>query len=631
MKHKNLFKMLLLACMVAIGILKPTAALDISDLDNSRTLEAFVDGLVYPTMIANHSPSGTVSIVKDGRLIFTKGYGFQDIENHVRVDPEKTLFRPGSISKLFTWVAVMQMVEQGKLDLDVDVNTYITSFQIKDTFPGQPVTMRHIMTHTAGFEESSLGHLIIQDVTKALPLAKALAKYQPERVNPPGVQTAYSNYATSVAGLIVANLSGMEFADYIKEHIFDVLGMNSSSFKEPLPNNLNKDMAIAYAFDGARYVAKPFEIIANFSPAGALSSTATDMAKFAQAIMKGGQYNGARILSEDTTKQMLTRNFSHDDRMMGMALGFYETEQNGYRLIGHGGDTQFFHSELAIDVKNDIAIFSSFGGQKGAMVRDVFVQAFYDVFFPFEQEKLVRPADFAERAEKYAGTYIFWRSNFSNLEKAGQLSGGLSFVPTADNTLVLSGIGEFVEIDTNLFQHVNGTTKVAFQESSAGEITGFVFDGFPFMSTYKVPTVLDAGTYHLPLGLSLLLFLGVVLKRIYQRASYKTLVGAEKTVAMTSFIVAATNLLTAIMGGLIIAIVGKQLSLEIPMALKLWLVLPIIATVAGLYNLYSTFLVWRDGLFDSIWVRIRYSILALCGVFMCWFYYFWNILGFQYF
>lgn len=198
------------------------ATLNIDDLDNPKVTEAFVDGLVLPLMKNNNSPSGTVAIVKGGKLIFAKGYGFQDVAKQIPVVANQTLFRPGSVSKLFTWVAVMQMVEQGKLDLDADINSYLKTFQIKNTFPGKSITMRHIMTHTSGFEDGALGYLIINDPARIMPLADAMARYQPERVNPPGVQTAYSNYATSVAGLIVANLSGLAFADYIKKNIFDI-------------------------------------------------------------------------------------------------------------------------------------------------------------------------------------------------------------------------------------------------------------------------------------------------------------------------------------------------------------------------------------------------------------------------
>ena len=309
-----------------------------ADLDDLGHLESYMDGVVDSQMKDNSSASGVVTIVRNDEVIFAKGYGFKDIEEHIPVDPESTLFRPGSTSKLFPWVAVMQQVEQGKLDLDTDVNEYLENFQIADTFD-QPITLRHIMTHTSGFEDGGLGYLIIIDEEKILPLADAMERYQLLRVNPPGAQSSYSNYATALAGLMVANVSRLSFNDYIQKNILDVLGMKNSTFYQPLPTSLEDQMADGYQLENGSYVAKPFELIASFGPAGGLSSSGIDMAKFGNAILNLGEYNGARILGEDTMRQMLSRSFSHDDRMMGMALGFYETDENGVLIVGHGGDT----------------------------------------------------------------------------------------------------------------------------------------------------------------------------------------------------------------------------------------------------------------------------------------------------
>lgn len=626
-------KLVIAGCLASLCMIAPANALDISDLDNPKITEAFVDGLVVPLMKNHNSPSGTVAIVKGGEVVFAKGYGYQDVENHILVDPATTLFRPGSVSKLFTWVAVMQMVEQGKLDLDADVNKYLKTFQIKDTYPGQPVTMRHIMTHSTGFEDGGLGYLIIDDPARIMPLVEAMKIYQPIRVNPPGKQTAYSNYATAVAGLIVANLSELEFTAYVQKNIFDVLGMASSSFVEPLPENLNKNMALTYAFEGGKYVEKPFEIISNFSPAGALSSTSLDMVKLAQAMLNGGEYNGGRILKPETVTQMLTRNFSHDDRLMGMALGFYETEYNGLRFVGHGGDTSYFHSELIIDQQNDLAYFVSFGGNGGRVARSAFKKSFYDSFYGTEKTITTPPSDFAERADKYAGTYLFWRSNFSSLEKTLMLLSGLSVQVTADNTLAVAlggKIAQYAEIDKNLFQYIYGTEKLAFQENDKGEITGFVLDGLPFMSTFKASFYYTSGFNYGFLGLSLLVFVGVMLRLAYQWSSYKAQSGADKKAARAAIIAAAINLTSIVMLAIVMIAVGDQMFSEIPGVFKAWLILPIMAFLAGLNILYHAVSVWRNKLCQGRWARIRYTIVTFCALFMCWFYYFWNILGFQY-
>jgi CubicO group peptidase (beta-lactamase class C family) len=613
-----------------------------ASLDNPADVEAYVDGIVKPLMKNNNSPSGTVAIIKDGQLIFAKGYGFQDVARQIPVDPYKTMFRPGSTSKLFTWVAVMQLVEQGKLDLDADVNTYLQTFKIKDTFK-QPITLRDIMTHTAGFEDGALGYLIIEDPAEAIPLADAMEKYQPLRVNPPGTHTAYSNYATALAGLIVANVSGLSFQDYIQQNIFDPLGMKNASFIEPLPENLAGQMAVSYTVEAGNFVEKPFEIIASFAPAGALSASATDMMKFAQAILNGGELNGNRILRPETVKDMLTRNFSHDDRLMGMALGFYETDVSGARLVGHGGDTQWFHSDLGIDQEHKLAFFVSFGGPGGSAVRSSFPPAFYQEFFPREEAPPVAPEDFSERAGKYAGNYGFWRGNFSTIEKAIGIAGGVVVAPTEDNTLVVSFSGkakQYAEVEKNLFREVDSGVSmvpgisprfVAFQENEQGDITGFVMDGLPFMSLRKL-AFYESMNFNLGLlGFALLVFLGVLLRRYFQRTAIKSFSSADRSALSAAVFAAAANWLVLIVGAIVISIVSDQMFNRIPLLFKLWLVLPIVAFIAGLYLAYRTYFVWKNGVLAGSWARVRYTLVALSALFMCWFYWYWNILGFQYF
>jgi len=605
------------------------------------TIEAFFDGAVTPLMANNNSSSGVVVLARDGELIFAKGYGYQDVDERIPVDPYTTLFRPGSVSKLFTWVSVMQLVEQGKLDLDTDVNGYLTNFQIENTFE-EPLTLRHILTHTSGFEDGALGYLIIDDPERALPLAEAMERYQPLRVNPPGTHTAYSNYATALAGLIVQNVSGLPFADYIRQNIFEPLSMTNASFEEPLPESLADQMAVGYAVEAGAFKEKPFEIIKSFAPAGAQSAAGVDMVRFATAILNGGELDGQRILRPETVEQMLTRNFSHDERLSGMALGFYEDDYEGTRVVGHGGDTRWFHSFLGVDQEHGLTYFVSFAGQGGSTVRSSLMPAFYQEFFPRDEEPPVPPEDFAERAGEYAGTYGFWRNNFSTIERAFGLAGAVTIAATPDNTLILGFAGkakQYAEVEPNLFRELNpGISLVAgisprllaFQEDASGNVTGFVMEGLPFMSLRKLPAWETPNFNYLLLGLSFLVFLGVLLRRFYQRAAIRSLVTADRGAVRAAVWASGANWLTLIAGVVVLTAVQDRIFGEIPLLLKLWLVLPILATVAGLWLAFRTIGVWAGGRLAGTWARLRYTLVALCALFMCWFYWFWNILGWQY-
>ncbi|MEQ8514223.1 MAG: serine hydrolase domain-containing protein, partial [Chromatocurvus sp.] len=588
----------------------------------------------------NNSPSGTVAIAHRGEVIFAKGYGYQDVEEGIPVRVDETLFRPGSVSKLFTWVAVMQLVEQGKLDLDTDVNEYLETFQIEDSWP-EPITLRHIMTHTAGFEDGGLGYLIVDDPANTIPLAEAMAKYQTLRVNPPGAQTAYSNYATALAGLIVANASGESFNDYIKRHIFEPLAMSQSSFEEPLPEALADHMAASYKLEAGAFLEKPFEIVASFGPAGALSSTATDMLRFAEAIRNGGALEGQRILAEETVTTMLAPAFSHDDRLMGMALGFYANNLNGNRVMGHGGDTQWFHSVLGIDQGHELSVFASFGGSGGSAVRSALLPALYDKFFP-RAHTSSRPGS-GEPVNRYAGSYGFWRVNFSNVEKAMGLAGGLTIAPGPDNSLTLimgPGAKQYREIDDNLFEEISSQIalpgglaprRIAFQENPSGEITGFVLDDLPFMSTRKL-ALYETQAFNLGLlGLSALLFIGVLARCFFQRRELAHWAAADRSAYRAAVFSSAAHLITLVGAILVLPIVVENMMVGIPQSFKLWLWLPISASLTSLWLLYACVRVWLGGLFAGLFARLRFSIVTAASLFMLWFYYFWNFLGFQYF
>lgn len=635
MKNSNSFQVLKKLAVVLAGIaIMVNAAASFAqgpDVTNPAVVEAFVDGAVKPLMKANHSPSGVVAVMKDGELIFSKGYGYIDVENRVPVDPETSLFRPGSISKLFTWISVMQLVEKGQLDLDVDVNQYLKTFKVRDTWPGQPVTLRHIMTHTGGFEDGFLGYLIIDDPGRIVPLHEALARYQPDRINPPGLHTSYSNWGTALAGLVVANISGVDFNTYVQTNIFDVLGMKNASFAEPLSPGLDANMAKAYRYENGGYVEINYEIISNFGPAGALAASAHDMAIFARALLGGGAYNGARILQADTLQQMVDEGFAHDDRVNGMGLGFIKRNYGaaGLDVYGHDGGTTVFISHFGLSKQEDFMLYSSFSGPGAGPTHTAFVQGFYDEFFPREVPYVEPPADFSARAAKYEGTYNSWRNNFGGIEAILRALTGTVVTSMPDNTLMI-GDTRYVEVDTNLFRAADDYTQVAFQENAHGAITGFVIDGFGVMQLFPAPFYETASFTFMMLGVSVLVFVGVFLRLAYQLPVFKAAQGTEKKARIASIAVAGLNILFFLV--LLITISGgiQPLMYGIPTIFKVGLVLPLLATLAAFYHAYLSVEIWRGDLFVSAWARVRHTVVAFMGLFLVWFYYYWNLLGFQY-
>jgi len=374
----------------------------------AQDVTAWLDGFMPYALQRGNIAGAVVVVVKDGQPLLEKGYGVSDVKTRKPVDPQSTLFRPGSVSKLFTWTAVMQLVQAGKIDLDADVNTYL-DFKIPPAF-GKPVTMRELMTHSAGFSDAAKD-LITSDPKKNRPLGRALlVKWMPARIFPPGTTPAYSNFGAAVAGYIVQRLSGEPFAQYVANHILTPLGMTSSTFIEPLPAGWGANMSKGYQV--ASGPAHPFEYISG-SPAGALSATGADMGKFMIAQLADGAYPGGAILDPKTAQLMHSPQFRPVPNLPAMDLGFYQEDANGHRVIGHAGDTAWFHSDLHLFLDDHVGVFismNSLGAQGAAeFVRASLLRGFADRYFPAAPENLPTWKDAARDGRTLAGTYIFSR------------------------------------------------------------------------------------------------------------------------------------------------------------------------------------------------------------------------------
>lgn len=609
--------------------------LNTPDISNPIVVEAFVDGIVKPLMKKNHSPSGVVSLMIEGEVVFSKGYGYQDVEKGIRVDPNTTLFRPGSISKLFTWVSVMQQVERGNLDLDADINQYLNTFQIEDSWPGQPVTLRDILSHTAGFEDGAVGYLILDDVSRIVPLAKSLASHIPARVNPPGKHTAYSNWGTAVAGLIVANVSGLEFNNYVQKNIFDLLEMKSATFVEPLPQALAPNMAQSYGWKDGKYVLENFEIITNFGPAGSSSVSSLDMANFARAVLNNGTFvnskgDSVQLLSAETMKKMLSTLYTQDPRIGGMSYGFINYPFKGINMIGHDGATMVFKSHFGLSLEKNMMLFYSFSGPGGKSVFDAFKGEFYDYFFPSQEVSSINASinSFSQRAADFVGSYQPWRSSFTKMEALMAALKEVKVAAMPDNTLLIDD-KRYIEIDHNLFRPIDGETLIAFQKNEAGEITGFMNETLPVGQMSKVPFYRSLLFFILIVVFSSVIFIEVILHRIYQAKIIKTLSNNEKH-AMTASLVIAVSLLAFVILAIVGVVTARNLAYEIPWLIPFSLYFPVIAAIATTFLIIVLLQLWRSKTTKKM-IRLRLTLVAIFSVVMILFYDYWNLLGFNYY
>ena len=591
-------------------------------------LAAFLDGVMAANLRDKHVAGATVAVVKDGQLFYANGYGYADVPHRAPVDPERTLFRIGSTSKLFTWTAVMQLVEQGKLSLDTNVNKYL-DFKIPDTYK-QPITLRHIMTHTPGFEEDGRD-LIIDDSTKMIPLGRWLATHIPGRVRPPGTYSSYSNYATALAGYIVQRAAGVPFDDYVEQHILTPLGMNETTTRQPLPARLRGDMSQGYTWAGGTYKPQKFEIV-NAAPAGSIAASGADMAKFMIAHLQDGAFNGQRILAESTAKQMHARAFGHDPRIPGFALGFYEKSSHGLRIIGHGGDTRWFHTDLALIPEEKIGVFVSYNTSTGGELSfGPFLTQFLDHYYPTPATPVAPSPAAKKEAARVAGEYEFNRRSYTTFQKAIGLAGDIRLAADDSGRIVMHsplGDSRLIPVGPLLYRDELGADLVAFQSDSNGRVTRGFLGEAPMMTMERVPFSQSPRLHWVLLGLGVLVFVGILLAAIGRFVRRRIGEARPDDALPGRWLLVTTSLLDLVFIIAVVAIVGGSGGLlEGPLtSLKLALTLPIIATLCTLGAVYVAARQWRTRV-GTRGARLRYSGAVFVALLFTWSLAQWNLLG----
>lgn len=460
-------------------------------------LEAYVDGVVAAHMREHGTPGVTVSVVQNGKLLFAKGYGVADAAGTRSVAGDATMFRIGSVSKTFIWTSVMMLYERGLIDLDEDVNAYLEGVRIPDAF-GAPVTMNHLMAHRAGFEDT-LGVFTIRDGDD-ISLTDALNEHMPKRIYPPGARTSYSNWGSALAAKIVEDVSGVSYEEFLTKEIFEPLAMSKTTLKGPseTPEALKPRLAEGVELKNGVYKTADYMQIGPFAPAGAMASTAEDMAHWMLLHLDGGANESARLLKAETHAEMLSRAFS--DRTAGADLmhGFMAQPYRGVETYGHGGATSAFYTNMVLVPELQVGIFIS---QNAATDRTLVTD------LPKLVIDYLRPDAMAPRsgmgiahlkdATAYAGQYLANRRSFSKFEKLFSLSDSYSVSSTGNGALVVAHAG-----DAHLYEPVPGVadtfenrfgSRIVFGRNDAGKVA-YLSDGSGVHS-YDRPGPFDNGSF----------------------------------------------------------------------------------------------------------------------------------------
>lgn len=553
----------------------------------AENVDDWLDGFLPYALDSGDIAGAVVVVVKDGQVLTQRGFGYADMATRRTIDPERTLFRPGSTSKLLTWTAVMQLVQAGKLDLDRDVNDYL-DFKIPPAF-GKPITLRALMTHTAGFEEAGK-YLIIEHPTELSPLDVALKRWVPTRIYTPGTMPAYSNYGASLAGYIVSRTSGERFDIYVRRHILTPTGMSRSSFTQPLPSALATDLSKAYSV--ASENPKPFEMI-SLSPAGGLSATGADMGRFMIAQLD----NGGLLLNPSTATLMHGAANTPIPGLPSMALGFYHEDRNGLNIVGHAGDTNWFHSDLHLYLDKKVGLFVSFNsaGKNGAAhnVREALFNNFTNRYFPQKPTPIVASETAQVHGAAMVGHYISSRGSFSNWLKLVGVISEANVTQNSDSTITASAIlnvggvaKRWQEVAPWQWHEVNGNGRLNALVKD-GRVAAFSIAEFsPIILFLPAPSTMNAG-WIIPLLVAALAVMAFTASawpvRALARRNYKYSAGTT----------------------------GRPLFLQRATQITAWIMLLITGGWAAIISALSLDVTAVDGRLD-IWMRLL-QLLSLVG------------------
>jgi CubicO group peptidase (beta-lactamase class C family) len=627
-----IFLLMLIACV-------PNATLALDSAAGLTTdpaeLEAFLDGVVETQLAAYNIAGATVAVVKDGAIFFAKGYGFADIEERKRVQADQTLFRIASISKLFVWTAVMQLVERGKLDLKTDINTYLTHFKIPNTYD-EPVNLIHLMTHTAGFEDYVI-HLFAKDADHLLPLKDILAKELPARVRRPNDIVAYSNHGTAIAAYIVEQVSGKSWDDYVEENILTPLRMSHTTFRQPVPQRLSANISKGYTYSCGEFQVKDF-VYVPLAPVASASTTASDMANFMIAHLNNGRFGDSHIFRAKTAQLMHRALFRHAPELNPIAHGFFDISRNGQWVIGHGGNILYFHSQIALLPEHKVGLFVCYNAAGGAKATMETYELFMNRYYPPEKFQALTSGDkAANQLQRFTGSYFSSRRVHRRFTKLGALFQIVKVTLDDEGVLKTNGseATRWIETKPLVFREENGLGTLVFREDDQGRITHMFIGDLPYRALERVGFK-DSAILHAVLAITaILLFLTAIVSWPFAaivRWRYNVNIDRRTRIPRLAHIAAWSASFLIIVVAAFLAIGLREpyaVIFDIPGWVNASLVLSMFSTLITIGVFIYTVLIWKSGR-GSIWNRVYYTAVMLALITATWQLNHWRLLGFYY-
>ncbi len=603
-----------------------------ADLNDAAQLEAFMDGVVNTVMYQRRIPGAVVTVVKDGRVLMNKGYGFADAEKKTPIDPERTLFRIASVSKTINATAVMQLVEQGKLDLNGEANAllkqYNAGFVIGEHY-AQKIRLLDLINHTAGFDERAIGMSRL-DKAKVPALGAYLASRMPPQVMPPRATTSYSNHGVAVAGYLVELASGEPYSSYVRDHIFTPLGMTHSRVE--WEESIAGDIAQGYQVSGGQVKPVPYDHFC-LPPAGAMLSSGADMAQFMLAHLQKGQVGDARILGETYINEMHRMQYEQDDRIeAGLGVSFFVGTLNGHGYIEHGGDLNGFASRIWMMPNDGVGIFTSCNVDDGTL-RGAIVGQFMDRYFSDPHKQDVLPVEVASETPKYIGAYRNNRYARRSIEKLSTLMSEIRLSSDGKGNLLLASSGgdpkKFMTMGNGVLLNVRENERAVFRIGDDGAVTHLLASGAAFerLKWYE-----ESWLHKTFIGAALLLFVSalagwpVLFVARWRKPSARR---APAYYRVTAWFFAGLGMfLLVVLGMTMMSLDQWEFTYGMPERIIYLLMLPPVIVVGAALLVINTLAVWWRG-YWSAWGRLHYTLVTAACVGLVPFFVYWNLLGFN--
>ncbi len=619
-------------------------------------LESFLDAYLAEQMEEWHIPGVVFVLVKDGEVLLSKGYGYADLEKQILFDPEQTILTTASVGKAFTALAILQLYEQGFVDLNEDVRPYINDFQLPDVHPGI-LTFHNLLTHTDGFEARMIGVAGLSE-DDLLPLEELLETYMPTQIYSPGEYMTYGNFAANLAGYLVAEISGNTFEQYMAENILIPLGMTSSTFDQHLSDEMMANLAVGYEYQDGDYERMPFLYI-RYAPEGGLRTTAADLTRFMLALLNSGQYEGPHILDDDTTQLMFTQQFAPHPRMAGITYGLFEHLENDQRVYLRDGDGIGTKSRMVFLPDQDMGFYISYNSGDNNLRLNI-ISAFLDHYFPTEGADVPVPmVAYEDRARKFVGTYRPLQADITSFAKSQYFFAGLIEVTVNDKGYLVTqptgmgdvmggfeGINQWVEVEPLYFKRVDGQGQIAFSEDENGDITQ-MYSGQGYHSIFGKLPWYETRSFHIILiELVALLLISMVITTFVIWPIGTLIQKRRKTTAQepVSWIAMVARLWAGLVSGLLALFVFRAIgvlfaigaiggmpnyvfgvSKDMISALNS-IYLPVFLAIA---LPVFTILAWMKGWW-KIAIRVHYTLVTLAVFAGIWWTHYWNLLGFRY-